>query len=189
MRLELIRFTNDAKGEEALDDETLEQTANSWWAEESNLLFGAGESPEKVAANSNFQQYCDSKIFELGTNSYFANRVYSKRPTPLAFCEPYYMSQGYFEGETCADSSGGQHYFSCIWGEGIRKTPLYADLYASFDDGEKATMDGFFATETIETIRKVIALDENTLVFCPSRIRVCSWKRRKQEGLLLLLHP
>ncbi len=166
LQTELVQFTRELKLKNPPDEETLANTANTWWSTELDLLHGTEDSPQKQAANALFEQYCEAKIWELATNSNFAQTNYYKRPTPMAFCEPYYAAQNYFstDVESCADAPDtGKNYFSCLWHEGMVKGKVFAEL----PEDQRTDILDLLDPSKVEAFRGVLAVDTSILIFPP----------------------
>ena len=124
MKAELKLFEIDAKSKTSIPFEVQAESANLWISQELDLLFSDKET-EKSNAKTTLDQYCEAKIWELATNSFFASNKYASTPTPMAFCSPYYEKQGLLQGDSCTDNPEGSSYFSCLWNEGVKKTSFF----------------------------------------------------------------
>ncbi|SME88345.1 hypothetical protein [Pseudobacteriovorax antillogorgiicola] len=171
MKLELKKFEAEARDrtEEEVPDETLEITADTWLNEELERLY-PGDTKQQSDAMAVIGRYCDAKIWELATNSYFAMNRYSERPTPMAFCEPFFESQGYFQGATCADNPAGRNYFGCMWSQGVLNT----SFFKAYDQGTQTKITAMVNDPTsLGLMRDVLGLEDSAFTF-PSPL----YKRR-----------
>ncbi len=116
-----------------------------------------------------WQGYCDGKIWELATST-LATATFTSRPTPQAFCEPYYRSQQYFSNEIfCQAAPGdGRSYFQCLWREGVMKTPQWLSLTGDGPTSrctsqagsmlKKAAVEGWLKSDVTGTLSPLEAL-------------------------------
>jgi hypothetical protein len=138
---------------------------------ELDRLYGGERDAERSRAQTIWQYYCDAKVIELATNAYFAKREYLERPSPMGFCENYYTRAGYFTGESCQENPEGQSYFRCLWTEGVVKTYWFEEIYLNPESQKPVRTDtatvipNLLSDENIETFRRILALDRETLVF------------------------
>lgn len=168
LKKDLDAFTQVALAKTPIPLETKTENAIAWFPQELDKLYGPEDSVDRVAAVAFWPYYCDAKLFELATNSYFAAATFSQRPTPMAFCEGHYQSQGYFQDPLCADNEAGQNYFACLWKDGVVKTWWFKNGYFAESEAEtglKEKFDGLLSEPNLETFRRILALDESAMSF------------------------
>ncbi|NRA63896.1 MAG: hypothetical protein HRU19_05400 [Pseudobacteriovorax sp.] len=165
MKADLEVFRQNAKKGLEISRETLNETSETWMNSELDLLFG--EDPSRDKADAVFRSYCEAKIFELASNSYFAARTFSERPTPMPFCEPYYAAAQLFDDASCQADPSGKEYFSCLWKSAIPKT----EAFNRFSEGSRTAILSLFANQNLESLRKIFALDESGYEFTSDRFK------------------
>jgi hypothetical protein len=87
---------------------------------------GSLTADQKKHAQERFPLYCEYKMWELATNLMLKHN-FALRPTPLEMCEGYYQGKYFQDQNLCGpakDSKTGKNYFTCIWREGVLKSPL-----------------------------------------------------------------
>ena len=160
MKSELAAFENKEKSRISLSEEIQTQAAESWLNDELQLLFPEDQN-KRFESRTVFNKYCEAKIWELFSNSYFADNLYSERPTPNAICEPYYKEEQFFAGEECEQSEDGKNYFNCMWNQGVKKTSFYQD----YTDNQKVQIEALISSETINAIQNIVSLSDSSFTF------------------------
>ncbi|MFW7377991.1 MAG: hypothetical protein ACOH5I_04210 [Oligoflexus sp.] len=173
MRAELRRFEAEALANNPVPLEEKKANTRNWFPEELDRLYGSEASSDRQRAESIWPYYCDAKIIELASNSYFAAQSYLERPSPLSFCETYYEEQGYFQGEICQAAPQGQSYFECLWREGVFKTFWFEEFYLNpAVDAERAQqVEDLLSTENISLFQDIIALNESVMDVSNAAVR------------------
>lgn len=111
---------------------------------------------EEQRAKQIFASYCDAKVWELALST-FATASYKERPTPLAFCEDYFVSAGFYTSAECLPSVSGKSYFKCLWQDGLMRTTLFASHYdipftARQDERKKDKIATWVADGTLQAV-------------------------------------
>ena len=171
LQADLMQFRRLAKADGVLATDQLDLAARSFLESELDLLFpGDAASADRVAAQAIVHDYCEAKIWELASNSYFAERRYENRPTPMPFCEEYYENSGLLQGEACEAGLEGGNYFSCLWNNGVFKTKTFA----SYDDDSKAAVLELFAGDSSAAVQKILGIDASVMTFKNDRFKANS---------------
>ncbi|MBF0440650.1 MAG: hypothetical protein HQK54_01980 [Oligoflexales bacterium] len=143
----------------------------------------ANDSEKKTKARQAFSLYCEAKIWELATNSYFATRQYASVPSPLGFCAGYYKSAALLNEnvEECAPSPSkdfGKNYFRCLWQEGVLKTRWLNEEKPNFKNNSKAvklknSLTAIFSDKkNTELFRRLMALEDDPAIFASMSDRI-----------------
>lgn len=105
-------------------------TAASSWFTETLQSASLLDEEDRQNAQQKFSLFCDAKIWEFATTKENLQRAFIDRPTPAILCEGYYSQQGYFNpsAPSCAATHSGSNFFSCLWREGVLRTPLFARI-------------------------------------------------------------
>jgi len=173
MRAELRRFQAEALANASVPLNEKKQNVKEWLPIELDRLYGTQVSDQRQRAELMLGYFCQAKVIELATNSFFAVRQYNERPTPLAFCESYYEEQDYFKSKACEADSRGRSYFECLWRDGVFKTHWFEDVYlnAELDANRADQIADLLSEEKLPLFRAIMALDEGAMVLSNTAIR------------------
>lgn len=160
MKASLNAFEAEEKEKLGIDYETLRTSSDNLLDDELNLLF-----PNNIDMQNStrviFHTYCEAKIWDLATNSFFAANQYAERPTPLAMCEPYYRSNGFFSDESCSPASEGKNYLSCFWNSGVKNS----SFYQSYNTDQKNIISELISPDSIASMGSILALKDDAFTF------------------------
>ena len=165
---DLAAYRRQAKQGGSLSEQELDKAKNSFLDGELELLFGENhDKPSRIEAETVLKKYCDAKLWQLATNSYFAERLYSERPSPFPFCEGFYAESGYFTTDICSSESNEQNFFSCLWHDGVFKTQRFLQYEAT----RREEIISLFNEENTAALRAILGIDDNVMTFKNERFR------------------
>ncbi len=111
--------------------------AANWFDNELKVKAENSPTLDVAKAKAVFARYCDAKVVEYASTKSLARESYSRRPSPAALCENYYVGRLFdVNSAECAPAAEGQtkNYLSCFWNEGVLKTSYFGGANRLFDD-------------------------------------------------------